>query len=218
VISRPLPNRVDPFGALFATPERGSFFGNRGGRFHEMGSATIPRRPYASRQWICCRLSFKGRRRQVWGQGYTELFFTDEVTALSAGHRPCFECRREEAMAFAAAWGRAQGTSAPRAPEMDVVLHEERLVDGRSYGKRQHLLASRDLPDGAMVIVDARPYAVRSALLHPWTFAGFLPAERELPQGQIVALTPPSILRVLAAGYRPTWSMAEPLLAGADAG
>ena len=30
----PLQNRVDPFGELFATPARGLFMGNRGGRIH----------------------------------------------------------------------------------------------------------------------------------------------------------------------------------------
>jgi len=29
-----LPNRVDPFGNLFADASRGLLFGNRGGRFH----------------------------------------------------------------------------------------------------------------------------------------------------------------------------------------
>lgn len=93
----PLPNRVDPFGAIAAVPERGLFLGNRGGRFHR-DDRTIGPRPWASRQWICCVLSFKGRRRTpLMGRGYTELFFLDEVTALAAGHRPCFYCRRERA-------------------------------------------------------------------------------------------------------------------------
>ena len=35
---------------------------------------------------------------------YTELFFLDEATALAAGHRPCFECRRTDAQHFAEAW------------------------------------------------------------------------------------------------------------------
>ena len=47
-------------------------------------------------------LDFNNRHRKVWGDGYTELFFLDEVTALAAGHRPCFECRRKDAERFAA--------------------------------------------------------------------------------------------------------------------
>ncbi|MFW5655779.1 MAG: hypothetical protein ACOCYW_09095, partial [Roseicyclus sp.] len=47
--------------------------------------------------WICCLLSFKGRRRIPMSRGrYTELFFLDEAVALAAGHRPCAECRRAD--------------------------------------------------------------------------------------------------------------------------
>ena len=116
-----LQNRVDPFGELIATPARGMFFGNRGGRFHR-DDRTLGRRRWASRQWICCVLQFKNRRHDVWGQGFTDLFFLDEVTALAAGHRPCFECRRADAKEFAEKWARAQSIPVPRAPEMDMVL------------------------------------------------------------------------------------------------
>ena len=92
----PLQNRVDPFGELFADSARGRFFGNRGGRFHT-DDRTLTRRRWVSRTWICCVLEFKNRHRDVWGRSYTELFFLDEVTALAAGHRPCFECRRRDA-------------------------------------------------------------------------------------------------------------------------
>jgi hypothetical protein len=98
----PLQNRVTPFGELVAAPARGLLFGNRGGRFHDRDARTLRRRRWASKQWICCVLDFKGRHRAVWRTGYTELFFLDEVTALAAGHRPCCECRRLAARAFQA--------------------------------------------------------------------------------------------------------------------
>src|SRR6202045_5444043 len=123
----PLQNRVNPFGALFAASARGSFFGNRGGRFHT-DAKTLTARRWQSRQWICCVLDFKGRRRDVWGRFYTELFFLDEPTALAAGHRPCFECRRADAEAFRRAW---PSRVPPRAAEMDATLHSERLSRGR---------------------------------------------------------------------------------------
>ena len=69
-------------------------FRNRGGRFHT-DEQTLTQRRWVSRTWICCVLEFKNRHRDVWGRSYTELFFLDEVTALAAGHRPCFECRRK---------------------------------------------------------------------------------------------------------------------------
>jgi hypothetical protein len=204
---RPLPNRVDPFGMLFATPARGTFLGNRGGRFHCAASQTIPARPYASRQWICCVLSFKDRRRNVWGRGYTELFFADEVSALAAGHRPCFECRRAEAVAFAAAWGRALETLPPRAPDMDRVLHEERVLPGRGYSNKRHVMSGRTLPDATMIAMDGKAYAVAGHGLRPWSFEGFGPVEHPRPNGDVSVLTPPAIIAVLSAGYRPVWHL-----------
>src|ERR1700723_4438552 len=120
--------------------------GNRGGRFHT-DAKTLTARRWASRQWICCVLDFKNRRRNVWGRFYTELFFLDEPTALAAGHRPCFECRRQAAKAFIAAF--------PGAPShveaMDEALHRERVEDRRKPVWRARL---GKLPDGAMIARD----------------------------------------------------------------
>ena len=198
----PLPNRVDPFGELFATPARGLFFGNRGGKFHR-DDRTLAQRRHVTRAWICCRLKFNTRQRDVWGRGYTELFFLDEATALSAGHRPCFECRRKDAQAFADFWARAKKLRArPRATEMDVVLHAQRL-DHRS--KRRHRRRIDDLPDGAFVALEDCAWAVRGSALLRWTPAGY-DARKRRPRGTNVdVLTPPGILAVLKAGYRPLW-------------
>jgi hypothetical protein len=198
----PLPNRVDPFGAIAAVPERGLFLGNRGGRFHR-DDRTIGPRPWASRQWICCVLSFKGRRRTpLMDRGYTELFFLDEVTALAAGHRPCFECRRADATRFAAAWARAKGLPAPpKAPEMDAVLHAERL-EGRE--KRTWQAEAAGLPDGAMIAVGGQAFAVRGGKALPWSYGGYGEGA-PLPSGSMDVLTPPAIVAVLRQGFAPVW-------------
>jgi len=197
----PLQNRVDPFGELSAVPARGLLFGNRGGRIHG-GDRRLTRRRWTSRAWICCRLAFKNRQRNVWGNSYTELFFLDEPTALAAGHRPCFECRRADALAFAAAWARAHRLKVPRAGEMDAVLHAQRL-EGR--GKRRHRVAVDDLPDGAIIAEGDRPFAVRGDALLPWSFAGY-GSPRPRPRAvEVDLLTPPAIISVLRAGYRPQW-------------
>jgi hypothetical protein len=201
----PLPDRVDPFGTLFADASRGLFFGNRGGRFHR-DDRTLGRRRWVSRCWICCVLAFKGRHRDVWGRGYTELFFLDEPTALAAGHRPCFECRRADAKAFAATFGRGQGSKAvPRAPEMDRVLHAERL-DGRA--KRRHRWPIDELPDGAFLTLANEPgraFAVRGDSLLQWASTGYT-GRRTRPRGITVdVLTPPAIVGALASGYRLHW-------------
>jgi hypothetical protein len=195
----PLQNRVTPFGEFIATPARGTMMGNRGGRLHDDKQRLTAWR-WTSKQWICCKLEFNNRHREVWGNSYTELFFLDEVTAFAAGHRPCFECRRKDAQRFATLFG--AGSRRANAGEMDKVLHAERL-DGRS--KRLHKLAIDDLPDGAMIAQGGETYAVRDNTLLRWTERGY--AERlARPRGIIVdVLTPPSTLAVLARGYAPQW-------------
>ena len=196
----PLQNRVDPFGELIATSARGLFLGNRGGRFHR-DDQTLGQRRWSSRQWICCVLQFKGRRHPVWRDRYTALFFLDEPTAFAAGHRPCFECRRADATAFAEKWAQAKRGAVPRAPAMDLVLQSERL-DGRT--KRTHERAFADLPDGAFVVLSDAAYAVRGSHLLRWSDAGYTEKiARE--RGMATVLTPPSIIDVLRAGYQPQW-------------
>jgi hypothetical protein len=198
----PLQNRVDPFGELFADTSRGTLFGNRGGRFHT-GDRTLTRRRWASRQWICCVLDFKNRQRDVWGRYYTELFFLDEVTALAAGHRPCFECRRKDAEAFANGWKRTHRLLRRlRADEMDLVLQAERL-DGRA--KRLHRRKIDGLPDGATIALEEGAFAVRGGSLLHWTPQGYDVRRRRPRDISVDVLTPPAIVAVLATGYGPQW-------------
>ena len=200
----PLPNRVKPDGTLFADPARGTLFGNRGGRFHDPESHTVPTRIQSTRQWLCCVLSFKGRRRRVWGRGYTELFFCDEVTALAAGHRPCMECRRRDALAYRTALVKGLRLAEPPLfPEIDRILDAERR-NGRA--KRTHRLPAEQLPDGAMLLSDdgAAFLALRGSAALLWSPAGYQ-ARRERPPGLATVLTPPATLAALSNGYRPLW-------------
>ena len=195
----PLQNRVDPFGELHAVSARGALMGNRGGKFHR-DDQTLGGRRWASRQWIACLCEFKGRRRQVWRSGYTELFFLDEPTALAAGHRPCFECRRAEAIAFAEAVGEGERLAAG---ELDRRLHAERLDGG---GKRLHRRRLEDLPDGAMIADDGRAFLLRGRQLLPWSFAGYGQKPLPRPCGEVLVLTPPTALAALERGYAPRFS------------
>jgi hypothetical protein len=197
---RPLQNRVDPFGDLHAVTERGGMMGNRGGRLHR-DDQTLSGSRWKNKHWLICVCEFKGRRRDVWGRYYTELFFLDEPTALAAGHRPCFECRRQAAKAFIAAF--------PGAPShvgaMDDALHIERVENRRKRLSRARL---GELPDGAMIARDGRAYAIRSGALLPWSFAGYgAPAQLE-PDAVVEVLTPTSTVAALKGGYRPLWAEA----------
>jgi hypothetical protein len=192
----PLQNRATPFGELVADPARGLLFGNRGGRFHDPKARALRTRRWASKQWICCVLDFKGRHREVWRTGYTELFFLDEVTALAAGHRRCCECRRIAARAFQAATASRLSLAA-----IDAQLHLERL-DGRA--KRLHPLPAEELPNGAVIAFDGRAFAIRGGAILPWSLRGYGPPQPHVP-GEVDVLTPPLTLAALRGGYAPLW-------------
>lgn len=204
----PLQNRVRPDGEIITDPARGLFMGNRGGRLHD-GERRLGARRHVNHAWICCRLEFNDRRRQVMGDSYTELFFLDEATALAAGHRPCFECRHVDATRFASLWNEAQGKPGrARAAEMDEVLHRERLTGGG--GKRTWRADFAVLPDFVFVREDDEPVLKVGALVALWTPAGYLAARAPSLGGLVQVLTPPAIVAVLGAGYRPVLHASAP--------
>ena len=198
----PLQNRVTPEGDIIAHPARGLMMGNRGGALHG-DHKTLRRRRWVSKQWICCRLEFNGRHREVMAPNrYTELFFLDEATALAAGHRPCFECRRQDSLWFAALWARANGREArASASEMDDVLQAER-VDGAG-GKVTYAAPFAELPSGAFVRHEGRPYLVLGDRLALWMPDGYAAPIERPSSGEAEVLTPRSIVSLLAAGYCP---------------
>lgn len=208
----PLQNRVDPFGAIHAVSERGLFTGNRG-IIHDPLTRTLLRRRWSVKAWLICECAWSGRRRAVMGRnapsgraGWTELFFLDEVTALAAGHRPCFYCRRPRAADFLARFGTATGLAEPRVPTLDDRLHRERLA---SRGTPTPLVAAglAGLPDGTTIAGGDRAYALRGGAALPWSFGGYgRPlAFAALPDGPLRLITPPTTVEVLRQGYRPAW-------------
>jgi hypothetical protein len=196
----PLQNRVTPFGEIVAIPQRGMFTGNRG-IIHDPRTRTLLSRRWATRAWIVCVCEYKDVRRDVMSRrSWTELFFLDEATALAAGHRPCFFCRREAAEAFRAAWAAGNGGEQVHAAAMDEVLHRERLENGR---KRLHPVPSPidELPDGAMVAAGTASYLIAGGRIFRWTETGY--EQHTLPLSDARLLTPPSTVRALCAAYRP---------------
>ena len=193
----PLQNRVDPFGQLHVDPARGAFMGNRGGCFHRPDQTLKPRH-WTTRQWIICLLEFKGRKRPLMQPGlYTELFFLDEATALAAGHRPCFECRRAAAKAFRD----ATGLPAPvRVGDLDARIAGEVQSVLKGDASRE-TVSPASLPDGAFFGVDGAAFLKQGDTARPWSFSGY-GAPRPLP-ASARRLTPATTCAALANGYRP---------------
>jgi hypothetical protein len=192
----PLRNRVTPWGEIVAVPERGTMLGNRG-ILHDEHQDLV--RTSQVRRWLTCVLEFKGIRRTVMSpHRYTELFFLDEATALSAGHRPCCECRREEYRRFQDCWHQAFGIR-PGADEMDSALQQDRRLRGRKVTYQGRLA---DLPDGTFFERAGQAWLLHDSWARLWSPAGYL--RREPPSdGTVTVLTPRSTVAVLRAGYQP---------------
>ena len=195
-------NRVTPFSTLMVTPARGTLTGNRG-CLHDDHEQI--RRQFQGKRWIICLLEFKGRRHTIMTPGhYTELFFLDEATALTAGHRPCAECQRERFNRFRETWAKANpgmsGTLRPAATTLDAVLHQERIATSR----RAHRFCDsvENLPDGAFVTDDEQTaYLVLRNQLLRWSPAGYEHPPMRTIRYPARVLTPASVVRTLAAGY-----------------
>lgn len=195
-----LQNRVLPDGKIVAENWRGTMMGNRGGRIHDPETKTLLNRKWASKRWIICVTEFKNRQRKVMGNSYTELFFLDDVSALASGHRPCFECRRQDANAFSQAWIEACGRpNGSLADGMDKILQSERTAANIEISNAE----AQNLPDGGMVECGGEFFARKGSGFLKWTGKGYQTTEPHADT--FTLLTPPSIIKVLKHGYQPVW-------------
>lgn len=193
----PARNRVTPLGEIEAIPLRGAWTGNRGIVHRDREIVRF----HASDLWIACALEFRGRWREQWQpHHYTFLFFHDEAVSFAAGHRPCAECRRDSYDAYRAAWADGLAVAAPSAKQINRQLHGERIVRG-SHRRRIHELPWADLPDGTFVLLGETPAVVVGNRLSEWTREGYRGHRARPRRGTASAITPPSTVSALRAGY-----------------
>ena len=199
----PLQNRMNPHGELEAVKARGAWLGNRG-ILHNDKQEIIA--PWRHKAWITCELQFKNRKRSVFSPGtYSELFFLDEATAYSAGHRPCGECRREDFKAFKQAWLQANRNSRESEGSSIVVidrqLHEERAI--RGGGKLTYSEELRNLPDGVFIKLEGRAVLIWRGHLHTWSHHGYI-EKRPFASSRtrVEVLTPKSVVAAIHEGLK----------------
>lgn len=198
-----LQNRVDPFGDIIKTSARGSQMGNRG-LLHNDKKEIV--RPFKLKAWITCKLQFRDRKRVVMSPNlYTELFFLDEATSFSAGHRPCFECRRKDYNLFKISWLKGNpeynfnvNTSIK---DIDEIIHQERMAKDYSKVIDKENLAS--LPNGTFIIFENETYLLKDKLMHLWTPFGYEKGIEPPKIESLKILTPKSIVNAFRAGYIP---------------
>jgi hypothetical protein len=203
----PRQNRVNPFGELITTDAKGLFMGNRGVLHDNQGQLTAKR--WTHPHWIICLTEFKDRKRPLMSPGcYTELFFTDEATALAAGHRPCAECRRKAFNHFKQVW--IKGNGHLNLPDnvgvdfIDNILQGERVQsDSESVADVETL---DSLPQGTYVSLPKGPGKASLlwyGALWQWTPKGYIEGPKVTPTTKVIVLTPASTVNALRAGYQP---------------
>jgi len=181
--------------------------GNRG-RIHNEHQQIVSR--YKLAAWLICKLKFKGRKREIMApNSYTELFFLDEATAFAAGHRPCFECRRENFNRFKKLWiqGNRQYNFSDKTSirEIDKVLHNERI--NKDGTKKMYQEDLNNLPDGTFVSFEESAFLLFKKNLYLWTPYGYEKGSSSVTKGKVNVLTPLSIVNTFRAGYVPQISL-----------
>jgi hypothetical protein len=195
----PNPNRISPFGEILADPGRGTWTGNRG-CLHDR-DRTI-HRAWQVRRWITCRLEFRGRHRDIMPPGrWTALFFLDEASAFAAGHRPCGECRNADHRRFRHLWEAVYPDDESGADWIDRRLHDQRVTERRR--KRTYPAELDELPDGAFIADAGRAWLMLDRSLLAWSAGGYGERRPRPCRGRVDVLTPPGVVAVFRAGYRP---------------
>lgn len=199
-----LQNRVTPFGELKAINARGEFLGNRG-ILHNDEKQII--KQWRHKAWVTCSLDYQGIRREIFSKGtYSELFFLDEATALSAGHRPCGDCRRDRFKEFKLRWQMANAESGNANSigigDIDKQMHVERTEPDGSKVTYQSSL--NEVPNGVFISIDGIAVLKWNNKLFEWSAAGYSNFDGTLSDNSVVdVLTPKSIVGAIGAGYIP---------------
>jgi hypothetical protein len=201
-----LQNRIDPLGRFIKTSARGAWMGNRGVIHKDKQIVKV----FKHNAWITCVLEFKGRKRIVMNPDcWTELFFLDEATAFAAGHRPCFECRRDDAGKFKSCWIKGNPSHnfnmKTSIHEIDEIIHSERIDIAQK--KITHQRISQSIPNGTFILMNNDAYLFSNNKLRQWTPFGYKDSIDVQQDSILTVLTPNSIVNTFHAGYVPQFQI-----------
>jgi hypothetical protein len=186
-----------PEGSLVVQPSKnGLLMGNRG----KLGPILqkLPQPHAKGKNWIACILEKDGVTLPKTDVAYTRLFFLDEVTALAAGHRPCWQCQPERYNLFVDFWRKAIRKDSS---DFDERLHSDRCHEDGSKKTFSESLCK--LPSGVMVRLpeSSQPYLLLWGKLFPWSIDGYgTPITLPL-SASVVVLTPSVIVQMFKAGF-----------------
>ncbi len=197
-----LQNRVDPKGQLHAVSSRGMFMGNKGW-LHNDAKQIV--KNFSWNGWVICSLQHKGIKRELMAKGaYTELFFLDEATALSAGHRPCNDCLKDKFIEFKKTWIYANCEDKSQNVLMGYINKINQKERYHRGDKVTFLERMDSLPDGTFIEYKSHCYLIYQGAKYLWSFDGYT-EESALSDENVTVLTPKSFISVLANGYVPIY-------------
>ncbi len=192
------------FGASHASPEprltlrqltadaaRGLFMGNRGGRIHKDARAKTRTPPLGVEAVDLLRSSIsKIGSARVWGDGYTELFFLDEVIA-TRGRPPSSVLRMLAPMRM-----RLRNAGKGR-PDKNQARHrwlKSCTCSGWMAVTSVHPHATFRSADGTMIARGGEAYAVKGDALLRWSPSGYGPRILRQSAETVDVLTPLGIV------------------------
>lgn len=198
----PLQNRLRPDGKIVKEIEYGTLMGNRG-ILHNENKELVSNSKIKG--WVTCKLEFKGRKRELMAKSrYTELFFLDEATAFSAGHRPCAECRRDRYNEFKTKWLEANidllDKQKTTISNIDKIIHLERINKKEKVTFTEYL---DNLPTGTMIKINENIYLIWNMKLYKWDFKGYKESQLKIDSIKVNVLTPFSYVKMFKKGFIP---------------
>ena len=194
-----LQNRVDPMGVPHSDPSKAAtLMGNRG-ILHNAARQIV--RCWAGKSWVACDPHFQkiDRRPLFQANRYSELFFLDEATAYSAGHRPCWYCQRDRYSNFKKYWEQEFSAGAPLLiKQIDDQLHKDRAILGGSKVTFESGLG--ELPNGTFVEDEGCAWLIQGDRLLQWSLDGYIASIHRNDEKTVRVLTPRSIVELFRRG------------------
>ncbi len=197
-VQKPDHLSVDPTGSFYAERGFSTFMGNRGVLRNTAG---VINRKSQSSAWIVCELSRKGLSwNNLRAVSYTRLFFLDEATALTAGHRPCGLCRAAELRRFRSTID--ESAISLSITKVDKALRNQCGADSR----RMAVTTIGWLPAGSFFKVRGfsdEIFVKGDEKFMVWTANGYLSGPDFSSEQVVTLLTPRIVVHALNNGYRP---------------
>lgn len=199
----PLQNRVSPIGDIVSVSSKGTLMGNRGILHNENKELKSLSK---HKCWVTCKLEFKGRKRELMAPNkYTELFFLDEATAFTAGHRPCGECRKDRYKEFKSKWLEANfdllNGEKDSIGNIDKIVHKERIYKNEKVTFNENV---DNLPNGTMIKNGNEVYLIWNKSLYLWSFNGYKKSYIKIENKCVEVLTPYSYVKMFEKGFIPS--------------